>query len=150
MSQSPEPTVSISLTVKNAAEALDFYIKALGAKELYRMPKPDGGVFHAEFMIGNSLLYISDEAPDWHAVAMPEGTTASCLFAINTEDCEQSFAAAVAAGATALKQPKDEFWGARSAMVKDPFGYRWNFSQKTEEVSPEEMEKRAKEVMNQA
>ncbi|NOX98715.1 MAG: VOC family protein [Verrucomicrobia bacterium] len=150
MSQLPEPTVAISLTVKNTAEALDFYTKALGAKELYRMPKPDGGIFHAEFMIGNSLIYISDESPEWNAVAMPEGNTASCLFAINIEDCDQAFADASAAGATPLKQPKDEFWGVRTSMIKDPFGYRWNFNQKTEEVSPEEMEKRTQEFMNQA
>ncbi|MCF6312448.1 MAG: VOC family protein [Verrucomicrobiales bacterium] len=150
MSQTPEPTVAISLTVKNTADALDFYTKALGAKELYRMPNPDGGIFHAEFMIGNSLVYISDESPEWHAVAMPEGSSASCLFAVQTEDCDQSFAAAVEAGGISLKEPQDQFWGVRSAMIQDPFGYRWNFNHKTEDVSPEEMEKRAKEFMNQA
>lgn len=149
MNQSTEPTVAISLTVKDTAKALDFYTKALGAKELHRMPNPDGGIFHAEFMIGNTLVYISDESPEWLCAAMPEGTTASCLFAINTDDCDQSFAAAVEAGGISLKEPQDQFWGMRSAMIKDPFGYRWNFNHKTEDVSPEEMEKRAKALMAQ-
>ncbi|MCB1100266.1 MAG: VOC family protein [Verrucomicrobiae bacterium] len=147
MSQPSEPTVAISLTCKRAADALDFYTKAFGAKELFRMSGPDGSVPHAEFMIGNSQIYISDESPEWHAKAMPEGSAASCLISIVTDDCDQSFARAVEAGATPLNSPQDQFWGKRSAMVRDPFGYRWSFSQHIEDVSPEEMMKRAQAVM---
>ena len=141
-----EPTVAFSLTVKNGNEALDFYIKAFGAKELYRMPEGDGGLAHAEFMIGNTLIYISDESPEWQAKAMPEGTMSSCLFSIKTESCDTSFKTAVDAGAKSLSEPVDQFYGVRSAMVLDPYGYRWCFSQFLEEVSPEEMAKRAKEL----
>ena len=146
MEQNPESTVALSLTVKDTARALEFYTKALGAKELFRMPSPGGGVAHAEFMIGDTRLYISDESDNWHAYAMPEGTTASCLFSINTEDCDAAFNQATAAGAESLSEPADQFWGMRSAIIKDPFGYRWSFSQKVEDVSPEELEKRAKEL----
>lgn len=147
MSQISEPTVAISLTVKRAADALDFYVKAFGAVELFRMPTPDGGVAHAEFMLDNTHMNISDESPCWHAVAMPEGTSASCLFSIATDDCDKSFARAVGAGGAPLIAPEDQFWGKRTAMVRDPFGYRWSFRQHLEDVSPEEMKKRAEAFM---
>jgi len=141
-----EPTVSFSLTVKNGNDALDFYTRAFGAKELYRMPTPDGGVAHAEFMIGSTKIYLSDESPCWHAEAMPEGTRASCLFDITTDSCDDAFKRAVEAGGKPLNEPEDQFWGCRSAMIQDPFGYRWSFGQFIEEVSPEEMARRAKEL----
>lgn len=140
------PTVSLSLTVKKAADALAFYECAFGAKELYRLPTPDGGVAHAEFTIGNTRMYISDEAPDWHAVAMPAGASASCLFSIATDDCDASFQRALDAGAVPLSEPQDQFWGERSAMIQDPFGYRWSFGQQIEDVSPEEIMRRAHEL----
>ena len=148
MEHTSEPTVSFSLTVKDTSAALKFYSEALGAKELFRLPTPDGGVAHAEFMIGNSRIYMSDEAAEWHAFAMPEGATASCLFSIMTEDCDKSCNRAVEAGGKLLGGPQDFFWGTRSALIKDPFGYRWAFNQKIEDVSPEELERRAKEYFS--
>ena len=97
-------------------------------------------------MIGNSKVYLSDESPEWHAKAMPEGTQASSLIAIATEDCDAAFKKAVEAGGKPLREPEDQFWGVRESMILDPFGYRWSFSQMIEEVSPEEMAKRAKEL----
>ena len=143
-----EPTVSFSLTVKDAASALEFYTQAFGAEELLRMPTPEGGVAHAEFMIGNSRIYMSDEFAEWHAFAMPEGSTSSCLFSIMTEDCESSCNRAVEAGAELLSAPETYFWGTKTALVKDPFGYRWALNQKIEDVSPEELEKRAQEFFS--
>ncbi len=140
------PTVALSITVKSANDALNFYTRAFGAEELYRMPTPEGGVAHAEFMIGNTRLYISDEDQEWHAYAMPEGASASCLFAIATDDCDAAFAKAAEAGAEVLSEPTDHFWGMRSAMVRDPYGYRWSLGQVTEELSPEEVAKRAQEI----
>ena len=137
------PTISLSLTVKNSAEALLFYAEALGAEEIFRMPTPDGGIGHAEFKIGNTHIYMSDEAPDWHAYAMPEGGMASCLFSIITEDCDKAHEKAVEAGAESISPPMDQFWGTRSAIIKDPFGYRWSFNQQIEEITPEELAKRA-------
>ena len=138
-----EPTVSFSLTVKDGSRALNFYSEAFGAEELFRMPTPEGGIAHAEFMIGNSRIYISDEFEEWHALAMPEGATASCLLSIMTEDCDKSCNRAVKAGAELLSAPQDYFWGTRTAIIKDPFGYRWAFNQKIEDVSPEELARRA-------
>ena len=143
------PTVSFSLTVKETAQALQFYADALGAKEVFRLPTPDGGIAHAEFMIGNTHIYISDEAPDWHAFAMPAGGMASCLFSIVVADCDRAYEQALAAGAESLSPPQDHFWGMRSAVVKDPYGYRWSFGQLIEEVPPEELVSRAQAFFSQ-
>lgn len=142
------PTVSFSLTVKNGSDALAFYQEAFGAEVLYRMDTPTGGLAHGEFRIGDTRIFISDESPEWHAVAMPDGATASCLFAIMTDDCDASYERALDAGATSLSEPKNQFWGSRSAIVKDPFGYRWSFGQTIEEVSPEELERRARDLFS--
>ncbi len=142
-----EPTLALSLTVKDGSKALDFYAKAFGAKELLRMPMPDGSIAHAEFMVGNTTIYLSEDSPEWHAVALPDGATAPCLFAIGVENCDEAFAQAVAAGAEPLMEPADQFWGMRVGMVKDLEGYRWSFRQCLEEISPEEMMERAQAAM---
>ena len=146
MEQASYPTVSVSLTVKDASKALAFYAEALGAEELYRMAAPDGSVVHAEFKVGNAHIFISGEYPEWQALAMPEGATASCLFSVFAENCDQSFNRAVQAGATPIYEPQNNFWGTRSGLVRDPFGYRWSFNQKIEDLSPEEIEKRARDL----
>ncbi len=146
MTTDTEPTVSFSLTVHDTAAALDFYARALGAKELFRLPTPDGGVAHAEFMVGNTQIFISDEAPEWHARAMPEDGLASCLFSILTDNCDDTYKRAVDAGAQSLGEPMDQFWGMRSAMVKDPYGYRWAFVQRIEKLSNEEIVARAQKL----
>ena len=138
--------MSVSLTVKDAAAALDFYVAAFGAVELFRLPDPDGSIAHAEFMIGNSKVYISGESPEWNAMAMADGAMASCLFALDVESCDEAHQRAVNAGAKSLSEPTDQFWGTRSSMVLDDYGYRWNFNQFIEDVSPEEMAKRAKAI----
>ena len=149
MDHRDNPTVSVSLTVSDASNALQFYTEALGAEEVFRMPAPHGGTAHAEFKIGNTHIYISDESPDWHAFAMPEGATASCLFSILVDDCDKAFQQAVDAGAKPLSPPRDQFWGVRSAIIRDPFGYRWSFGQQVEAVAPEELMRRAQDFFNQ-
>lgn len=139
-----EPTLALSLTVNDGNAALEFYARALGAKELYRMPMPDGSVAHAEMMIGNTKVYLSEGCPEWHCAPMPEDGQASCLFGLNIESCDESYAKAVEAGGVPLMEPADQPWGSRSGMIKDPYGYRWSFSQFIEEVSPEEMCRRMK------
>lgn len=140
-SSAPEPTVAFSLTVKDSAKALDFYTRAFGAREIMRMPTPSGGIAHAEFLIGHTKIFMSDEARSHHAFAMPEGAMSSCLFGITTEDCDALYARAIEAGATSLSEPTDEWWGARYAIVLDPYGYRWGISKPIPPASPEEMQK---------
>jgi PhnB protein len=149
MSQTNEPTVSFSLTCKSAADALDFYTRAFGAVELFRLSPAPGIVPHAEFMIGSTHINISDEAPTSHAYAIPEGGLAPCVFTIQVEDCDKAFERALAAGGSPLSPSRDQFWGKRTALIRDPFGYRWSFSQHIEDVSPDELLNRAQACMRE-
>ncbi len=137
------PPVSFSLTVKDASAAIALYTEAFGAVEVFRMPDPSGGTAHAEFTINGQLIYISDEAPEWSAMALPEGMLAPCLFTIETDDCDGGFARGEKAGLKVLTPPTDNFWGSRSCMFLDPYGYRWCLNQKTEDLTPDEVMARA-------
>ena len=131
------------LCAKGAAEALEFYISVFGATELFRMTDPgDGRIGHAEFRIGETVLYLADEYPDFGAVgpATLGGTPVSLH--VEVGDCDAVAARAVEAGALMLRQPADQSFGERTAQIEDPWGHRWFIAQKTEEVSPEEMQRR--------
>ena len=142
-----ESTLVVSLTVDNGSEALEFYAKAFGATELYRITAPDGAVAQAEFVIGNSHVYLSEGDADWHAQSMPEGGSASNLLILWVDNCDEAFQQALEAGAEPLMEPEDRFWGMRTGLVKDKYGYRWNLRHTFEEVSIEEIKKRAKALM---
>lgn len=132
-------SVTPSLTARDAKASLDFYTRALGAEVKFKMDDPSsGGVAHAEFLIGNSRMMISDEYPGYGAIAPEVGKGAA--FMIYVPDVDAAFAKAVAAGATATQEPMDQFWGDRTARVNDPFGYRWSFAAHARDVSPEEMD----------
>ena len=131
-------SVTPSLTSKNADASLKFYAAAFGAVEHFRLPdEKTGGVAHAEFQIGNSIMMISDEYPDYGAAA-PEVSKGGS-FMIYVPDCDAAFARAVAAGVTVVSPPTDQFWGDRLASLADPFGYRWSVAQKVSSPTPEEM-----------
>lgn len=135
-------TLTPYLTVKDGAEAIDFYKRAFGAKERLRMPGPDGKtVGHAEIIIGDSIVMLSSEMPGCNK--SPEtlgGTPVSlCLY---VEDSDASFKRAVDAGAEVLRPIEDQFYGDRSGGVIDPFGHQWWLMTHKEDVSPEEMKRR--------
>ena len=139
-------SVTPSLTVTDGKAAVDFYIRALDATELFRMEDPASGkLMHAEFRIGDSRLMISDEFPDWGCHAPAVGTGG--LFMISVADVDAAFTKAIYEGATVLQEPADQFWGDRTARVADPFGYRWTLASHVRDVSPEEMAKAATEWM---
>ena len=118
------------LTVKGGAEALAFYAEALGARELIRMPTPDGRLMHASMMIGDSWVYLCDEFPEYgEGSTSPQALGGSpVVLHLNVPDVDASFAKAVAAGATAAMPPADMFWGDRYGQIIDPFGHRWSMS----------------------
>src|SRR5207249_712564 len=133
-----------ALVVDNAAAAIEFYKRAFGAHELFRMAAPDGKkVWHAELLIGNSHLMLGDEAPDVSDCRSPKslGGTASSLY-IYVDDADAVFQRAVEAGATASMPPMDAFWGDRYGKLTDPFGHQWGIATRQEEVSEEEMARR--------
>jgi PhnB protein len=133
------------ISVGGAAEAIAFYVKAFGAKEIYRLPMPDGRVGHAELQIGDSRLMLADEMPDMpDAVAKSPralgGTTSG--FNLYVEDCEARFQQAIAAGAKVRRPLTTQFYGDRSGTIEDPFGHIWTISSHVEDVSPEELQRR--------
>ena len=136
-------TVTPVLAIEGAAEAIEFYKRAFNATELYRMAMPDGTVMHAEIRIGDSNIMLGEEAPDWGALsAKTVGGSPTTLY-IYCEDVDAIAQQAIAAGAKEIDPVKNQFWGDRSGKVEDPFGYRWGIATHIEEVSPEEMNRRA-------
>ncbi len=128
----PEVTQSVvaHLMIRGAAKALDFYVEALGATEMCRVPTPDGRLMHASMMIGDSWVYLCDEFPEHSGVSTSPQTLGGTpvVLHLNVPDVDASFAKAVAAGATAAMPPADMFWGARYGQVVDPFGHRWSMA----------------------
>ena len=136
-----------SLAVDDAAEAIEFYKQAFGATERARMPAPDGRIAHAELQIGDSLITLADTF-DQSAYKPPKeigGTTASVLLYV--EDADAVFEHALEAGATVTMPIEDVFWGDRYGQVTDPFGHVWQIATHKEDLSPEETMERAKGAM---
>lgn len=130
------------LICKNAEAAIDFYSRAFGAKELFRIGGP-GMVGHAELKIGNAIIMMADEFPDSGAVS-PEtvgGTPVHLM--IYVEDVDAFTEKAVSEGLEVLRPVQDQFYGDRSGQFKDPFGHVWAFATHIEDLTPEEMNERA-------
>jgi PhnB protein len=140
-------SVTPYLIVKGAARALEFYKKAFNATELYRMEGPGGTIGHAEFQIGNSRMMLADEFPDMGARS-PETIGGSPVgLCIYTEDVDALFKQALAAGGKQERPLTDQFYGDRSGTLRDPFGHQWTLATHKEDVSPEEMQRRAEAAM---
>jgi PhnB protein len=135
-------TVTPHLAVRNAAKALEFYAKAFGAEELFRMPGPGGVVMHAEVRIGDSNIMIGEEDPQRGATSPQTIGGSPVGLLIYVKDVDASFARAETAGCTVQSPPTDMFWGDRYGKLVDPFGHHWSLATHKEDVSPEEMAKR--------
>jgi len=137
-------TATPYLIISNAAQAIDFYKEAFGAMELMRLASPDGKLMHAEIRIGDSPIMLCDECPDWNALSPQTigGTSVSIMLYVS--DVDSVVNRAVAQGATVLMPVEDQFWGDRMGTVIDPYGHKWSVATHTEDVSPEEIDKRAK------
>ena len=135
-------TVTPYLVMQGASRALEFYAKAFGAKERFRMDAPGGMVMHAEIQIGNSVVMLADEVPEmgYRGPQALGGTPVSILLYVN--DVDAMFQRALAAGAKEMRAPKNEFYGDRLGTVVDPFGHVWSIATHVEDVSPEEMKRR--------
>lgn len=135
------------MTVRDAAAALAFYKAAFGAEEMFRLTEPGGRIGHAEFRIGDSPIMLSDEYPDFGALSPAALGGTPIKMMLYVPDCDEAVKRAVAAGATVLRAPADQFYGDRTAMVADPFGHGWYLQTRIEEVSPQEMQKRYTKAM---
>ena len=134
------------LSVSGAREAVRFYKKVFGAKEVMRIPMPGGLIGHSELVIGDSKVMLADEFPEMgfrgpHAVG---GTPV--IIHLYVKHVDKVFARALKAGAKERQPLKDQFYGDRSGTLEDPFGHLWNLSTHVEHVSPKEMARRAREA----
>jgi uncharacterized glyoxalase superfamily protein PhnB len=137
-------TITPHLVIKGASEAIEFYKRAFGAEELSRMAMPgaDGQmkVGHAELQVGDSILYLADEFPEYGSTG-PNGHSPVVIHLYVT-DVDATFSRAVEAGATATMPVADMFWGDRYGKLVDPFGHNWSIATHLEDLTPEQMEER--------
>jgi PhnB protein len=136
-------SVTPYLIVKGAAKAIEFYKQAFGAMELSRMTTPDGRIGHAEIKIGDSRIMLADEFPEMDARGPESFGGTPVLIHLYVEDVDTVAKQAAAAGARELRPVQDQFYGDRSGMFADPFGHKWNISTHKEDLSAEEIGKRA-------
>lgn len=138
-------TVTAYICMKGAAKAIEFYKRAFGAQEVYRIGMPGSDqIAHAEIQIGDTRIMLADEmeTPDMLGKSPQSlgGTTFG--FMIYTEDCDKAFRRAMDAGARERRPLQDQFYGDRSGTVEDPFGHCWTLATHVEDVSPEELKER--------
>lgn len=142
-------SVTPQLTLDNAAQAIDWYKKALGAEEMGRATGPDGKIMHAELRIGNSRIMLNDAMMGGKGPRAIGGSPASLW--VYVDDCDTLFNRAVTAGAVVasgpMGRPADQFWGDRCGTFTDPEGYRWTIATRKEDLSREEMDQRQAEFM---
>jgi PhnB protein len=130
------------LSVSDTAAALRFYAQAFGAVEKFRLTEPSGRIGHAEMQLGPSVLMLSDPYPEYGLHAPSGGQHIGCTVHLHVDDADALCAQAVAAGATLLKPPADEFYGERSGRLRDPFGHTWLIGHEIEKLTPQEMQRR--------
>ena len=151
--KSPVPeghhTVTPQLTLDDAAKAIEWYKKGLGAEEISRAVGPDGKIMHAAIQIGDSRIMLNDAMMGSKGPKALGGSPASLWLYV--ADCDTLFKRAVSAGGTTepgpMGQMADQFWGDRCGMITDPFGYRWTIATHKEDLTPQEMQKRQDEWM---
>jgi PhnB protein len=142
-------SVTPYLIVRGAAEAIDFYQRAFGATEIMRLGAPGEKIGHAEMQFGDSRIMLADEHPEMNAVA-PQSPGSSgvgiCFYVANVDEVVQQ---AIDAGASVERPLADQFYGDRSATLIDPFGHKWTVATHIEDVTPEEIDRRMAEMMQQ-
>lgn len=131
------------LRVKGAPAAIEFYKQVFGARERFRLVEPDGRVGHIELDLGNTVLMLSEEFPEYgiHAPDVTKGPVGMAMH-LHVDNADEMAARAVAAGATMLRPPADQFYGERSCSIRDPYGHEWMLGHEIEKVTPEEMQRR--------
>lgn len=141
------PQVTPYLIVDGATDAIDFYGRVFGARERMRMETPGGRIGHAELELGDGLVMLADEAQEHGARAPRTVGGTPVLMSVYVEDVDAVFRSAIDAGARSVRDPENMFYGDRTGQFEDPFGHQWSVATHVEDVPPDEMEKRAAEVM---
>jgi len=139
-------TVTPYVTVKGAADAIEFYKRAFGAREIFRWSDEDGRVRHAEVVIGDSPIMLTDEAPEFGMSGPRTPGSSPVHIFLYVEDADRVFDRAIAAGATELMPVEDSGDGDRRGGVTDPFGHVWYVATRVEDISREDLQKRYDDV----
>jgi len=138
------PVITPHLVVGDAARAIELYAAALGAREIYRMPGPDGRrILFSELMIGDARLFVVDEFPEQGALSPLTLGGSPVALHLYVADVDGAYRRAVDAGMTVDIPLADFFWGERYALLRDPFGHRWGLASRTEDLSPSQIRERA-------
>jgi PhnB protein len=132
-------TVTPHLVCAGAADAIEFYKKAFGAEEMMRMPGPDGKLWHGMIRIGDSVVMLADEFPEWQSFGPLTLKGSPVTLHLSVPNVDEVFQRAVDTGAKVKMPVDDMFWGDRYGIVEDPFGHRWSIATHIRDVSPEEM-----------
>jgi PhnB protein len=143
-------TVTPYLIVSSGPRAIEFYKRAFGAAEVYRMPAPDGQrVMHAELKIGGSVIMLADEFPEHGGGRGPDiiGSTTVSIH-LRVPNADKAFAQAVEAGATVIMPLADMFWGDRFGKLRDPFGHEWSVAHQVRQLSPAQIAEAAKKAFS--
>jgi len=140
-------SVTPYMIIKGAAQAIEFYKKAFNARERMRVPGPGGKVMHAELELGDSVIMPGDESPEMGALGPAAVGGTPVTIHLYVENVDGMFAQAISAGAKQEQPLRNQFYGDRSGGLVDPFGHKWHLAQHIEDVSPEEMDRRMKEMM---
>lgn len=140
-------TLTPHLIVRDADKALEFYKNALGAEVLGVARMPDGKVLHASLRIGDSMLMLNEEFPEYGGLSPLSVGGTGVTIHIYLENVDQAFNRVVDAGAKVTMPLMDQFWGDRYGMVTDPFGHKWSLATHIKDLSPEEMQRAQEEAM---
>jgi len=149
MSESYFPTLTPYIVVRDAKEAIAFYEKAFGAKTRNVANSPDGKVMNAQLVIGDSVLMLNDEFPDYGSFGPQPGDRIPVTIHISSKSVDADFQRAIDAGAEVTMPLEDQFWGDRYGQLKDPFGYNWSMGQKVKSPTAEEMDEAMKNFAKQ-
>ena len=151
MSVSPIPdgyhSITPYLIVKEAAKAIDFYKRAMGATEVLVLDGPGGTIMHAEIKIGDSHVMLADEFPDMNILAPQNPGNCGVGICLYVPNVDEAVATAIDAGCQVQRPLEDQFYGDRSATLEDPFGHRWTISTHIEDVSHDEIRERMQQMM---
>jgi PhnB protein len=142
-------SVTPSLFVAGAAQAIEFYKKALGAEELMRFAGPDGSIMHAQLRIGDSIVMLADEMPDMGGRGPKSIGGTPVSFFLYQENVDAAWQRAVDAGGKELVPLADQFWGDRTGCLEDPFGHQWWLAQQVQDLTPDELQRNAEAFFSQ-
>jgi PhnB protein len=135
-------SVNMYLSLRDATSAIDFYKRAFGAEQVMKLNMPDGKVAHAELKIGDTIVMMAEENPEWGNKSPLTLGGSPVHLMIYVPDVDAAFKKAIAAGGKETRPVKDQFYGDRSGTLKDPYGYEWTIATHIEDVSPEEAQRR--------